>query len=255
MHLYLHLRSAEFDIRVALAYHDCVCTVVVNGFRESLWSSMRWLHNLRCQGCSEAKHRAIFDRANVRQRSELYWGGWAEEIPDPKPQTVGEDQPRDRLEPKKYRLRWLRLCKTCAHMRTEMVAEWKRCNCGSSLARRPVCVLGAPKSLLPRPVDTRSLWQGHFQGDMQQRAHWLSRATSEIRAKDLAGASCQEPQRKEFGLVNRCRSDIGHCILVPGSRTSSHPRIKRSFPPAHLQRDDDAIMYRPNGELVPIRAT
>jgi hypothetical protein len=125
MHLYLHLRSAEFDIRVALAYHDCVCTVVVNGFRESLWSSMRWLHNLRCQGCSEAKHRAIFDRANVRQRSELYWGGWAEEIPDPKPQTVGEDQPRDRLEPKKYRLRWLRLCKTCAHMRTEMVAEWK----------------------------------------------------------------------------------------------------------------------------------
>ena len=86
---------------------------------------MRWLHNLRCQGCSEAKHRSVFDRADVRQRSELYWGGWAEELPETEPQIVAEDQPRDRLPPKRYRLRWLRLCKTCTRVRTEMVTEWK----------------------------------------------------------------------------------------------------------------------------------
>jgi hypothetical protein len=52
------------------------------------------------------------------------------------------------------------------------------------------------------------LWQDRFQADMQQRAHWPKRAILQITAKDLAGASCQEPQNQEFDLVNRCQSDI-----------------------------------------------
>lgn len=101
--------------------YNCVL-IASHGPRETLWSTMRWVHNLRCQGCAEEKHRSVSRRADVRQRSVLHWGGWAEEIPEPEPAIERDEETRGG---KRYRLRWLRLCDTCTRMRTEMVAEWK----------------------------------------------------------------------------------------------------------------------------------
>ena len=88
---------------------------------------MRWAHDMRCQGCAEEKHRSIYHRANVRQRSVLHWGGWAEELqpepePEPEPAAEGEaagngaavNEEEESVAPavRRYRLRWLRLCDT-----------------------------------------------------------------------------------------------------------------------------------------------
>lgn len=139
------------------------------GRRETLWSTMPWVHNLRCQGCSEAKHRSIYHRADVRQRSSLYWGGWAEEIQEKEEEAAesapaapaaaegGEDSVEDAgarrrraAGVKRYRLRWLRLCETCARIRTEMVGEWKalqlRLKCGEEARLRAQATAAVPPS-------------------------------------------------------------------------------------------------------------